>query len=78
MSTPALTPREYADAYRYWQQQHRDDTAREIAGLLDQHTIQARAAWARAEAVTRHHDTPEAQATRRTVLLAAISTRKAS
>jgi len=68
MSTPALTPAEYADAYRYWQQQETDETAAEIADLLDQHSIRQRAAVVRVEAIAQHHDTPEAQAHRLAVL----------
>ena len=73
MSAPALTPREYADAYRYWQQQETAESAAEIADLLDQHTIRQRAAVARAEAIAHHGDTPEAQARRLSDLKHAIT-----
>lgn len=78
MIRPALTPAEYADAYRCWQRQQTVAASREVAGLLDQHTLRQRAAVARARAVVECHDTPDAQASRRADLLAAIRERPAA
>lgn len=67
------TPAEYADAYRYWEEQTTPRAVAEVADLIDARTTPVCAARARAEAVRRWHDTEQAQRARLATLRSAIS-----
>lgn len=60
-----LTPLEYADAYRYWQQQETRHLADEVADLIRPHLVTIEAEKIRHEAMERYGDTFELAVARR-------------